>query len=66
MIQKEDWWYLDEADDGVFTVVHSWSYTPLDRRQGDHGEEVYTLEEGLRLAPAEAEARIEDILAEKE
>jgi hypothetical protein len=46
--------------------VHAWRYAPLDFGSSDRGEEVYTLEEGQRLAPAEAEARIQEILAEKE
>ena len=65
MRQNEDWWFLDEGDDGVCTVVHAWNYVPLDFGSSDRGEEIYTLEEGQRLAPAEAEARIREILAEK-
>ena len=56
--QDEDWWFIDQAENGQISIVHEWDYTPLNSRRSNSGEHAYSVEEGLEAAPAEAVGEI--------
>ncbi|WP_407976884.1 hypothetical protein ACJKIH_14700 [Brucella pseudogrignonensis] len=52
--QYEEWWYLIEHEDGTQEIEKKWHDTKVNGLKTNSGSKVYSLEDGLREAPARA------------
>ncbi|OMP69505.1 hypothetical protein BV900_24730 [Agrobacterium tumefaciens] len=62
MGQYEDWWYLIQNDDGTIQIEHESDYVRVNGLSRTEGSKLYSLDEGLKVAPHDAAKRIREIL----
>ncbi|MBO9194353.1 hypothetical protein J5277_09570 [Rhizobium sp. 16-449-1b] len=60
--QYEDWWYLDQKDDGTVEIVNEWDHVSVNGLGKNEGSKSYSLDAGLKEAPHKAVAKIKELL----